>query len=145
MLATAWRTQAAFWLSLELEQEGRAPRVWAAVLAGAALGLAWGVAARIWMRLIATHPEFTLGGTAFILAVGAQMGAFAGLAYAARRRGWRGWRHYVPRAVAVASILFMGVGPGVAMVAIVLAAALVVSRRGGRPPGWGGLLGPALA
>ena len=41
--------------------------VWAAVLGGAGLGLAWGIVARIWMRLIATTPEFSIPGTAAIL------------------------------------------------------------------------------
>jgi len=43
--------------------------LWAALLRGAALGLVWGIAARIWMRLISTKPEFTITETAAILLV----------------------------------------------------------------------------
>ena len=77
------------------------PRVWAAVLGGAGLGLVWGIAAQLWMRLISTQPEFSIPGTAAILIITTLFGACAGLAFAARRRGWRWWGHYVPRGLAV--------------------------------------------
>ena len=45
------------------------------ILLGVLCGAGWGVAARVWMRLISTDPTFTWSGTLFI--VGAS--AFAGL------------------------------------------------------------------
>ena len=77
---------------IRLDATALRPAVWAAVLRGAGLGLVWGTVARLWMRLIATTPEFSLPGTAAILIITTVFGAWVGLAYAARRRGWRGWR-----------------------------------------------------
>jgi hypothetical protein len=105
------------------------PAVWAAVAGGAGLGLLWGLAARIWMRLLSTHPEFTISGTAMILVLATQLGLFTGLAYAARRRGWRRWRLYVPRTLAVLSVVVLGVGQGAPMVLLALLAALAVTQR----------------
>jgi hypothetical protein len=104
------------------------PRVWAAVLTGASLGLAWGVAARVWMRLISASPEFSVGGTAFILALPTVFGACAGLAFAARRRGWRRWRHYGARAAVVTAFLLLGIGPGAPLVFSVLAFTLALTQ-----------------
>jgi hypothetical protein len=63
------------------------------VLTGAALGLGVGVAARVYMRLVATEPELTVAGTAFILGVFTLAGVGVGLAVAAREAGrsprWR--------------------------------------------------------
>jgi len=61
--------------------------VWAAVLGGAGLGFVWGIAARLWMRLISTNPEFSIAGTTAILVIATVFGAFVGFAFAARRRG----------------------------------------------------------
>lgn len=76
---------------MRLESTERNPPVWAAVLSGAGLGLVWGIVARIWMRLIFVRSEFSIVGTAFILATPTIFGACVGLAFVARRRGWRGW------------------------------------------------------
>ena len=59
--------------------------------AGFLLGVVWGVAARIWMRLLATSPEFSWAGTLFILTVAGLVGLALGVVYAARRRGASGW------------------------------------------------------
>ncbi len=102
--------------------------MWAAVLAGAGLGLAWGVAARLWMRLITTDPEFSVTGTAYIIGSATQLGAFAGLAFAARRRGWRGGRLVLARVLAVVPVLPLGFGGGVFALGIVVPIALAVAR-----------------
>jgi hypothetical protein len=61
--------------------------------AGLGLGLAWGIAARIWMRLISTNPEFSWSGTGFIVGSTAIGGLVLGLMYgirlAGRTRWWR--------------------------------------------------------
>lgn len=110
--------------TISFDATERHPPVWAAVLGGAGLGLVWGLAARLWMRLISTHPEFTLGGTAAILIIATLFGTFAGLAFAARRRGWRGWGHYLPRSLAVFFFLPLGIAGGAPLMITVLLATL---------------------
>ncbi len=58
---------------------------------GLACGLAWGVTARIWMRMISNDPEFTWAGTLMIVGFSGWLGVGVGLSYAvrvARRRRW---------------------------------------------------------
>jgi len=59
--------------------------------AGFALGLMWGTAARVWMRLISTDPEFSWSGTGMILGSTAVCGAALGFLYGARRAGRSRW------------------------------------------------------
>lgn len=96
------------------------------VVAGALLGLAWGVLARVWMRLISTVPEFSWGGTAFILVSPTIIGLLAGLALVARRRGWRAAG--VARGFGAASMLLVGVGAGALMVPSLLFGSLAAAR-----------------
>jgi len=105
------------------------PALWACVLGGVGLGLFLGVVARIWMRLMSTHPEFTFGGTAMILLFATQFGLFAGLAYAARQRGWSRWRLYAPRTLTVPSLLLLGFGQGALLAVPALLAALALTQR----------------
>ena len=119
----------ALWMPGEfLDAHERRPPVWAAVTAGAALGLVWGIAARLWMRLISTNPEFSVAGTAFILAVPTVFGVGAGLAFAARRRGWRRGGHYLPRGLVVALFIPFGVAGGGPLMVTVLLATLAVTQ-----------------
>jgi hypothetical protein len=100
---------------------------WRLIAAGAVLGLAWGILARGWMRLIATSPEFTWSGTLFILAVSSVAGTSLAVVEALRRRGTRGWRN-----VAVVPALFMFAGPGMVLLPPTLLGALALSGRGPR-------------
>jgi hypothetical protein len=113
---------------MHLDATEPTPAVWAAILSGAGLGLVWGIAARIWMRLISTKPEFTITGTAAILLVAMIFGAFVGFAFAARRRGWRGWRHYLPRGLVVAFFVPFGGFGGAPLMFTVLLATLAVTQ-----------------
>lgn len=122
------RPHAFWWNSQFLDAHRPQTRLWLAILAGAALGLTWGVASRIWMRLISTEHEFSVFGTTFILAVPTVFGAFAGLAFAARRRGWRRWAHYVPRVLVVVTFIPFGTGAGSPMFATILLATLAVTQ-----------------
>ena len=99
------------------------------MLGAAGLGLVWGVTARLWMRLISTTPEFTLAGTAGILITTTLFGAWTGLAFAARRRGWRGWRHFVPRTLTVISFIPFGIAGGLPLMLTVLVATLGMTQR----------------
>jgi hypothetical protein len=87
-------------------QHARARR--RAMLWGAAIGLATGAFARVWMRtLTEQEPVFSIPGTAFILLAFAAFGACAGLALAWRRqRSPR--RMAVQRGVGLVPFLFMG-------------------------------------
>lgn len=114
--------------SMHLDATGRYPAVWAATLSGAGLGLVWGIAARIWMRLISTKPEFTVSGTAAILVIAMVFGALVGFAFAARRRGWRRWGHYVPRGLVIAFFVPFGGFAGAPLMFTVLLAALAVTH-----------------
>lgn len=119
-----------FWISaLPLDSAERHPAGWVAALSGASLGLVWGIAARLWMRLIATSPEFSIPGTLGILLVATLFGGWAGLAYAARRRGWQGWRHYVPRVLVVIFFLPFGAAGGMPLMLTTLVATLGLTQR----------------
>ena len=94
-------------------------------LAGAGLGLMLGVAARIWMRLVATEPELTWAGTGFVLGAFAVAGLGVGVAAAARVQRRSRWTRL---ALLLAVPVFLSPG-------MVLAPALVVG-------GWGLRRGP---
>jgi hypothetical protein len=92
------------------------PRVrrpgWQVIVTGAMAGTVWGVAARIWMRVISTHPEFSWSGTLFILLLATVSGSLVGSAVVARR--WTGGpgRRGLASVLSVASIVPIGIGPG---------------------------------
>lgn len=115
--------------TLPLDAAEQQPPVWAAVLGGAGLGLGWGIVARLWMRLITTTPEFSIPGTVGILTITTLFGGWAGLAFAARRRGWQGWRHYVPRSLAVIFFIPFGIAGGLPLMLTVLVATLGITQR----------------
>lgn len=98
-----------------------------AVLGGMAVGAVYGVALRAWMRLISTDPEFTWGGTGYIVAVFAVLGTFAGLAVALRARG-RGPGLLAVRVVGVVLSLGCFVAAGSAMLPTIVPAALGRAR-----------------
>ena len=75
--------------------------------AGLGLGLLWGIAARSWMRLISTEPQFTWAGTATILTLTSVSGLALGILYGVRQAGRSRWW----RALAVLCLpLFSGAG-----------------------------------
>ena len=76
------------------------------------LGLAWAVVIRAWMRVVTNEPQFSLIGTGMILAASVIIGACAGLACAARRRGTFK-RVLVLRIAVVLSFATLCVGPGI--------------------------------
>ena len=65
-------------------------------LVGLALGAVWGVAARAWMRMVSTSPEFSWSGTLMIVVLGAIFGLLVGLSWRARQAtGWRRWFRFL--------------------------------------------------
>lgn len=103
------------------------------VAAGGALGAGWGAVARFWMHFAAPDPQFTLGGSGYVVLAPAVVGALAGLALAARRNGWRG--SSVVRALGAGSVLLLGMGAGIMVLPAVACGAAAVSFTRGRAAG----------
>ncbi len=92
---------------------------------GLALGAAWGVAARIWMRLISTEPEFSWSGTLLIIGFSALLGLGVGVVHAARRTGRSLWW-----TVAVVPGLILFMSPGMLLAPSFLLGGLARGARG---------------
>jgi len=92
---------------------------------GFALGTAWGVLARVWMRLITTDPEFSWSGTLMIVGLSAVLGLGVGVVDAARRTGRTGFWTLV---VVPGLLLFMS--PGMMLAPSFLLGGLAWGQRG---------------
>ena len=92
---------------------------------GFALGAAWGVLARVWMRLISTEPEFSWSGTLMIVGLSAVLGLGVGVADGARRTGRTG---FWTLAVVPGLLLFMS--PGMLLAPCFLLGGLAWGPRG---------------
>lgn len=62
-----------------------------ALMMGTAMGALWGIAARIWMRMISSDPAFSWSGTLMIIGFSAWLGLGVGLVYGTRGRGHLRW------------------------------------------------------
>jgi hypothetical protein len=118
------------WPATEALREPAARRRPAVVIVIAALlvGLALGAVARIWMRLIAPDPEFTVAGTVGILVGFGLLFTGAGLSLAAHLNGWRRIPLGVARSVGCVLILPAFGGAGLLAFPSVLLGALAVAR-----------------
>ncbi len=94
------------------------------VIGGAALGLSWGVVMRVWMRFISTNPEFSIGGTLFILGATTVVGSLLGLARHRRHLAGAGWWR-----LSLLSLGLLGAGGFVMWPTVVLWAAAMGRRR----------------
>ena len=92
---------------------------------GAAIGLAWGLVARLFMRLISTEPSFSWLGTVTILAFASLLWGLIGVVAAARANGRSRWWRLAPLP---GLILFAGPGMILLPGAIVVSAALAMRR-----------------
>jgi len=106
----------------------RQRRVWPILLAGPFAGLALGIAARAWMRLISEKPEFSWSGTIFIVAAFTIFGVTQSIAIAARRRARRRWTLTIARVVGTIGLFPLFVGAGSVMLPTVVAGGLAYSR-----------------
>jgi hypothetical protein len=104
------------------------------VIVALLVGIALGAVARIWMRLIAPDPEFTVSGTLGIVVGFGLLFAGAGLSLAAHRNGWRRTPLGVARGIGCILILpaFSAAG-GLAFPSVILGA-LAVARWDQRIP-----------
>lgn len=98
---------------------------------GAAIGLAWGVLARLFMRLISTQPSFSWLGTAMILLFSALLWGLIGVVAAARAGGRSRWWRLAPLPG-----LFLFGGAGLVMLPGIVAVGLALLARGQRWRVW---------
>jgi len=91
---------------------------------GFALGVAWGVVARIWMRLISTDPEFSSRATAMILVLAGVAGLGLGLIQAAKAQGRSRWW-----LVTFVIVLPLCAGPGLPFLPALVLGGLAFGQR----------------
>jgi hypothetical protein len=81
------------------------------------------------MRLIAVSPEFSWGGTVFIVLVPTVFGACVALAHLARLRNANKWSRLLSKAACVVTFILFGSGGGAPLMLNVLLGALAFTRR----------------
>lgn len=94
------------------------------IVAGLLIGIAWGVAMRLWMRFITTTPEFSWSGTLFIIGASAIVGTLLGFARLRRWKGGVGWWRF-----SAVSLLLLGAGGAVMWPSVILGAIAYGRRR----------------
>jgi hypothetical protein len=98
------------------------------VVSGALAGLSLGVLARLWMRLIATEPEFSWSGTIFIVIGFTIFGLAQSIAALARRRPWRAWTARAARCGGLVGMLPLFAAAGGVMMPTVVGGGLAAWR-----------------
>ncbi len=98
------------------------------VAAGLFGGLALGIIARAWMRLISDDPQFTWSGTIFIVGGFTVFGVTQSMVAVARRRTRRRWTLTIVRVVGIIGMLPLFVGAGALMLPTVVAGGLAKAR-----------------
>jgi hypothetical protein len=113
-----------------------------AALIGFGLGAMWGAAARVWMRLLSTAPEFSWFGSLMIVGVSGVFGAGVGVSAVARQR--RGWRRWLRLAFLPGMVLFAG--QGIPFLPALVIGGPLVRRRGilGKVVALTAIVGPAV-
>ena len=76
-------------------------------------GCAWAVTLRLWMRLVATDPQFSWSGTIFVVALPTTLSLLIGVSLVARRAQAHLAIRIPLRILACISTLVLGFGPGV--------------------------------
>jgi len=98
------------------------------IAAGLFGGALLGIIARAWMRLISDDPQFTWGGTIFIVGGFTVFGFTQSLVAVARRRQRRRWTLTIVRVVGTIGMLPLFVGAGSLMLPTVVAGGLAKAR-----------------
>ena len=101
---------------------------WLLAPIGFVSGVALGAVARLWMRWISDDPEFSWGGTIFIVTAFALLGMTQGIAAAARLGGRRRAVVTVARAFGVVGMMTIFAGAGAIMLPTVVGGGLAVYR-----------------
>lgn len=109
----------------------RLPNLPAAVVVagGLAVGLAWGVNARLWMRFISDDPEFSWSGTLFIVIGFGVVGLSQGAALFARRATWPRVADTAARVLGFVGLLPLFVAAGALLMPTVVGGGVAVARR----------------
>ena len=103
-------------------------KIWPTHALGLLGGLALGVVARLWMRLIADDPAFTWNGTVFIVVGFMTFGMAQSIAAMARQCATRRWTLTTARVFGGVGILPLFVAAGGVMAPTVIAGGLAASR-----------------
>jgi hypothetical protein len=103
------------------------------LLGGVLGGCLLGVAARAWMRLISTNPEFTWSGTIFIVGGFTVFGFTQAVVAVVRARAGRRWPVAVARVVGTIGMMPLFMAAGAIMLPTVLGAGLAWTRTSWRP------------
>ncbi len=104
------------------------PRATPTLAAGVLGGLALGLVARAWMRLIAEEPDFTWSGTLFIVGGFTIFGLAQSIVVVARRRTARRWTLTIARVLGTIGLLPLFVGAGALMLPTVVPGGLALAR-----------------
>ena len=104
------------------------PRVISTLAIGLFGGAALGIAARAWMRLISDDPEFSWGGTIFIIIAFTIFGFTQSIVAVARRRTRRRWTLTLARVIGTVGLLPIFVGAGSLMLPTVVGGGLAFAR-----------------
>ncbi len=99
-------------------------------------GLALGITARAWMRLIAEEPAFTWSGTIFIVLGFTIFGFTQSIVAIARRRATRRWVLTSTRAIGTLGLLPLFVAAGGVMMPTVVGGGLAAARPEWRRARW---------
>ena len=111
-----------------LDAPSKAARPILMLAAGLFGGLALGIIARAWMRLISDDPQFTWNGTIFIVGGFTVFGFTQSMVAVARRRPRRRWALTILRAVGTIGLMPLFVGAGALMLPTVVAGGLAKAR-----------------
>ena len=98
------------------------------IAAGVLGGFALGIVARLWMRFIATDPEFTWNGTIGIVVGFTVFGLTQTAARLVRQRGRRRWAFAASRLTGVVGVLPLFVAAGGQMLPTVVAGGFALAR-----------------
>ncbi|MBA3286766.1 MAG: hypothetical protein H0U21_01900 [Acidimicrobiia bacterium] len=93
-----------------------------------AVGFLVGVAARVWMRLVSSDPEFSWAGTIGIVGLFTIAGLTQGLALGTRRRGWSRRAQTPVRVLAAIGGLLLGSSAGIVMLPALISGSLAIGR-----------------
>lgn len=98
------------------------------VLTGLSVGVVLGVSARVFMRLLADEPEFSWGGTLFIVGVFTIFGTTQSLVALVRSRTDSPWLTAPVRVLGGVSYLLLGGGAGIVMLPFLWTVSLAMWR-----------------
>jgi hypothetical protein len=92
-------------------------------------GAGLGIVARVWMRLISDHLEFSWNGTLFIVFGFTIFGFSQSIVAVARRRARRRWPLRIARVIGIIGLLPLFVGAGAQMMPTVVGGGLLLARQ----------------